>query len=137
MRDQFVTALQTQQRARAFQLTLGKKADNFAIGDFFRGRANRRARMTRVARDAADESHKGLQDRLAIKFLVDDVADRSWARDLQNDRIDPGDVIWQKQKSALREMLNAKRSDAVNAAHQRASKEMKRAFAGRYRGHGL
>src|SRR2546422_8834843 len=93
--------------------------------------------MTRVDRDATDEPHKGLQDRLMIKFLVDDITNRSWARDLQNDRIDPGDVIWQKQKSALREMLNAKRSDAVNAAHQRASKEMKRAFAGRYRGHGL
>src|SRR5205807_3164643 len=40
-RDQLIAALQSQQRPYAFQLALGKNADDFGIGDFFSSGANR------------------------------------------------------------------------------------------------
>ena len=96
VRDQFVTAAQTEQCAGAFELALGKKTYDFTGCDLFRRGANRGTGMARLDRDAAHDTQERPQKRLVIKFPVDDVTNRTRTSELQHDRIDPGDVIGQK-----------------------------------------
>ncbi len=132
-RNQFVTALQPQQRPCAFEAAFGKHANNPALGDFFRCDANSGMRMPRVDRDALQQLQKWIQDRFAIKFLVDDVTNWARAGELQNDCIHPGDVVRQEQKSALRQIVSSECSDPIKATYQRPAEEIERAFSG---GHG-
>src|SRR5438034_3935565 len=74
-----------------------------------------------------------MQDRFAIKFLVDDIANRAWTRDLQHDCIHPGNVIGQEKKSAAGQVSQPVRRDTVKAAQQRPRNDMQHALSS---GHG-
>src|SRR6266702_4114398 len=74
-----------------------------------------------------------MQDRLAIKFLVDDIANWPRAGELQNNRIHPSDMVRQEQKSAFRQVVSSHRSGPIKATHQSPAEEIERAFSG---GHG-
>src|SRR6266849_8719861 len=86
--------------------------------------------MTGVDRNAADRSQKRFQCRLVIKFLVDDVTNRSWTAELEDERVDPADVIGQKEKAAFGQMLEAERADAVKEFDERPAKKMECALTG-------
>jgi len=65
-----------------------------------------------------------------IKFLIDDVTDRSRASELEDDGVDPGNVIWQKEETAFRQMLEAEGVDAIKGSDERPAKKMERALTG-------
>src|SRR5262249_39389011 len=74
-RNDFITALQTQQRPSAFQLAFREHTHDFAFGDFFRGGANCGMGLALADGDATNLAQDGLEDWFVIVFLVDDVAD--------------------------------------------------------------
>src|SRR4030095_8844084 len=78
--------------------------------------------------DATNRAQDRMQDPLVIIFLVDDVADWTWAGELQNKGIHPTDVIGHEKKAAGRQVFQTQRSDSIKAAHQWPPKEIKRAF---------
>ncbi len=93
--------------------------------------------MADINGNAADRPQKRMQNAFAIKFLVDDVPDRTRAGELQYDCIDPRNVIGQEKKPALRQVLGAERSNAIKTPHQLARDKMQRPLSGRHRGHCL
>ena len=72
----------------------------------------------------------GCNNPLVIIFLVDDVADRPWAGELQDERVHPTDVIRHEKKAAGRQVFQTQRSDPIKAAHQRPSKKIEQTFCG-------
>ena len=74
--------------------------------------------MARIDRDASNELQKPMQHRFVIEFLVDDVTNRARAGELQDDGIDPANVVGQKKKSALRQIVSSERSHAVKASRK-------------------
>lgn len=74
--------------------------------------------MARIDWDASNEPQKPMQHRFAIEFLVDDVTNRARAGELQDDGIDPANVVGQKKKSALRQIVSSERSHAVKTTRQ-------------------
>src|SRR4051794_9927118 len=101
-RNDFITALQTQQRSPAFQLALREHTHNFALVELFRSDANCCMRLTLANRDASNRAQDRMQNRLVIIFLVDDVADRPGTGELQDEGVNPTDVIRYKKKAASR-----------------------------------
>src|SRR5206468_1708446 len=93
--------------------------------------------MADVNRDAADRAQKGTQDRFVIKFLIDDVTDGAGACELQDDSIDPRDVIRQKKKSAFGQMLEADGLDPIKETNERPRNKMERALTGGHVRHRL
>ena len=93
--------------------------------------------MPRIDRDAFHQPQKRMQERLAIKFLVDDVPNWTRASELQDDGINPANVVGQKEKSAFRQIVDSQRSDPIKATHQRAAEEIERAFSGGHGSHRL
>src|SRR5207302_2269156 len=130
LRDQFVTAPQTQESSRAGELPFRKKANDLAGGDLFGRGANCRTRMPDVNRNAADGAHEWAEHRFVIKFLIDDVTNRPRACQLENKRVDPSDVIGQKQKTALGQIFETERADAIKKFDERPAKKMERALTG-------
>ena len=80
--------------------------------------------MTSIDRNTAHSAQKWMQDKFAIKFLVDDVANRAWTSELQHDCIHPRNVIGQEKESAFRQILCAERGDAIKTAHQCPSEKI-------------
>ena len=74
-----------------------------------------------------------MQHWFAIKFLVDDIANWARASELQDDGINPANVVGQQKKSAIRQIVDSQRSDPIKATYQRPAEEIERAFSG---GHG-
>jgi hypothetical protein len=70
----------------------------------------------------------GMQHLLVIILLVDDVADWTWAGELQDEGVHPADMIGYEKKAAVRQVFQTVRSDAIKAAHQWPAKEIERAF---------
>src|SRR4029453_14229965 len=99
-RGGFRTAFETQTRSRAFEPAFRKNAYNLALRDFFRCRANRGVRLAASDGNATEHAQKRVQDRFVIILLIDDVADRAGAAELQNDAIHPADMVRQKKKPA-------------------------------------
>src|SRR5438067_2630158 len=93
--------------------------------------------MAGVNRDAADRAQKRAQCRLVIKFLVDDVTNRAWTGELEDEGIDPGDVIGQKEEAPLRQMFKAKSADPIEKSDERPAKKMERALTGGHARHRL
>ena len=73
--------------------------------------------MADVDWDAAERTQDRVQYRFVIIRLVDDVADRTRAGELQDESVYPADVIRHKKKPTARKVLQAGRSDAIKAAH--------------------
>ena len=71
-----------------------------------------------------------MQKSILVIFLVDDEADRPRTGEQEDDRVDPGDVVGQKQKSAARQPLRADRGDAIDHPRERHSKETQGALGG-------
>ena len=78
-----------------------------------------------------------MQDPLVIIFLVDDVADWTWAGELQDEGVHPSDMIGHEKKAAGWQVFQTQRSDAIKAAHQWPAKEIERAFSAGLRRHRL
>jgi hypothetical protein len=72
-----------------------------------------------------------------IKLLVDDVTNGAGASELENESIDPGNVIGQKEEAALRQMLEAEGVDAIEQFDERPTKKMERALSGGHVRHRL
>src|SRR5881392_1542661 len=88
-------------------------------------------RMASVDWNAAHQVQKWMQQWLAIKFLVDDVADRpAPTSQLQDEGVYPADVIGQQKKSAGRQILKAVRRDPINAAQDGRRNGVQHAFGG-------
>ncbi len=117
-RNDFITALQTQQGPPPFQFAFREHTDDFAFGDFFRSDANCSMRLALADRDATNRAQNRMQHSLVIIFVVDDVADRPGAGELQDEGVHPADVIRHKKKAAGRQIFQTERSDAIKAAHQ-------------------
>jgi hypothetical protein len=63
-------------------------------------------------------------------FLVDDVPNRARASELQDDGVNPRDVVRQKQEPACRNVFQTQHSDPIKATHQEPAEKIKRAFSG-------
>jgi hypothetical protein len=72
-----------------------------------------------------------------IKFLIDDVTNRPRASELQDDGIDPRDVIRQKKKSAFGQVFESERVDPIKETNERPRKKMERALTGGHVRHRL
>jgi hypothetical protein len=94
-------------------------------------------RLTLANRDAPNRAQDRMQNRLVIIFLVDDVADRPGAGELQDEGVHPADMIRHEKKAAGRQVLQTERSDAIKAAHQWPAQEMERTFGRGLGPHGL
>src|SRR4029077_3292736 len=103
----------------------------------FSRRTNRRARMADVDWNAADRAQKWAQDRFAIKFLIEDVTKRAGRCELQDERVDPGDVIGQKKKAAFRQVFEAECVDPIKESNEGPPKKMERALTGGHVRHRL
>src|SRR5206468_11936976 len=93
--------------------------------------------MADINRNAADCAQKRAQDRLVIKFLIDDVTNRPRACELEDEGIDPGDVIRQKKKSAFGQVFESERVDPIKESDERPAKKMERALTGGHVRHRL
>src|SRR6267154_81144 len=127
-RNDFIPALQTQQRSPTFQLALREHTHYFALVELFRSDANCSMRLTLANRDAPNRAQDRMQNRLVIIFLVDDVADRPGTGELQNEGVHPADVIRYEKKPASRQVFQTAHSDAIKAANQWPAKEIENAF---------
>ena len=119
--------------AIAKELALGKKADDLALSNFFRRSANGGMRMADIDWDATYQPQERAENRSMVVLLVDDVADRAGTGELQDNGVNPGDVVRQKQKPARGYVFQAQRGDPIKATHNQPAKKMERAFSG---GHG-
>jgi hypothetical protein len=72
--------------------------------------------MSLVDWNATDDPQEGVQQRFAIKFLINDVANRPGTGELQHDRVDPADVVRQEEKAAGWQIIGSERIDPVKAA---------------------
>jgi hypothetical protein len=86
--------------------------------------------MANVNWNATHGAQKRAQNPSAIILLVDDVADRPRARELEDEGVNPCDVVRQKEEPALREVFQAERSQSIERAHQWPAEKIKRAFSG-------
>src|SRR5256885_16982960 len=93
--------------------------------------------MADVNRDAADSAHKWAQHWLLINFLIDDVTNGAGRCELEDESIDPGDVIGQKEEAALRQMFEAEGADTIENFDERPAKKMERALTGGHVRHRL
>src|SRR6202035_2095719 len=128
-RDQFVTPLQAQKDPCAFQLALGKKTNDLALGNSFRCSTNGGTRIANIDWNTTQRAHNRVQERFVIMFLVDDVPNRARAGELQNESVHPGDVVGHKKEPALWKVFRSERSNPVKATHQQPTKEIERALS--------
>jgi hypothetical protein len=68
--------------------------------------------------DAPDRAENRMQYSLVIIFLIDHVADRPWAGELQHERVHPADMIRHEKKPAGRQIFQTPRRDTIKAANQ-------------------
>lgn len=59
-----------------------------------------------------------MQKSISIEFFVDDVTDVAGAGELEHQRIDKGDVIGQKEKTAVRQMLQPEGGRSIRQAYR-------------------
>src|SRR5437868_2536810 len=100
--DDLVTAPQSQQRPGARQFAFWEHADDFAGADPRRGLSHPILRFASGDWNAAHRAEDRIQDRVSINTFVDDETNGARTSQRENDRVDPGNVIRQKEESALR-----------------------------------
>ena len=86
--------------------------------------------MTGIDWDAAQRAQNRVQNRFVIILLVDDVTNGAGAGELEDESIDPTDMIRHKKEAAGRQIFQAKRCDSIKCTHQWPAKKIKRAFSG-------
>jgi hypothetical protein len=89
--------------------------------------------MSNINWDATDRAQNRVKDRVMIVLLVDDVSNRARASELQDDGINPCDVVRQKQEPACGYVFQAQRGDPIKATHQQPAEKIEHTFSG---GHG-
>lgn len=67
-----------------------------------------------------------MQNRLLIKFLVNDVTNAARTRELENDGVNERNMIGQKEEAARRQLFVAKASDPINCLRNDWSQEIER-----------
>src|SRR5262249_49914487 len=130
--DHFITALQSQQGPSSFQFAFREHTHDFAFGDFFRSSANGSMRLAPANGDATNRAKNRMQNSFVIVFLVDDVADRPRASELQDQRIHPTDMIWHEKKAAGRQVLQTEENNAIKTADKGPKKKKARACESRW-----
>jgi hypothetical protein len=133
-RDQLVTTLQPQEHARPRELAFRENADDLATPNGVPCRPDRLLRLPRRNREGADRLEDRIQKADAVNLRIDNEPDRPWTRELQHDRIDPAEMIREKQKTAARKLLRAVRGDAINPTRERVADATDEAFGGRKSG---
>src|SRR5207247_10781961 len=98
------------------------------LGDVVSCAAKRLVRMADIDRDATERAQKRVQKRLVKILLVDDVADRTWTGELQDECVHPTDMIGHEKKPARRQIFQADRSDTIKRTNQQPPKKIEGAF---------
>jgi hypothetical protein len=93
--------------------------------------------MADVNRDTTDGAQEWAQHRFVIELLINDVTNRSRACELEDEGVDPGDVIRQEEEAAFRQMLKSERANAIENFDERPPKKMERALTGGHVRHRL
>ena len=65
-----------------------------------------------------------MEARFAVKFLIDDVTNRSGTSELEDEGVDPGDVVGQKEEAAFRQILKSQRVNAIENSDEPPAKKM-------------
>ena len=127
--DQFVAAVQFLQRRRAGQAAFGKQAHHLARVERLHRRLDGRARLLWADRDRAQQPHAPAQDARLVNFVVDQVADRPRAGQLQHDHVDVGDMVRQQEHAAGGgERLQAHRRHPVKRPAQQPERQAQQPF---------
>src|ERR1019366_3232131 len=129
--------LEKKQSSGARELTFRKKANDLALRDSLRGFPDCVAGVTQIKWNAAHRSKNRIEDTMLINRRVDDIANRPRTGHLQENGVDPGDVIWQQKKALGRKMFAPNRRDAIKTASQADAQEVECAFTERHRSHRL
>ena len=127
-RDDFVTTPQSQQRSDAGQFALRKQADDFPGANSGDRLAHSVLCLASGDRDATDGAQEWIQDRVSVNACIDDETNGPRAGEGKNDRVDPGDVIWQEKESTLRQRVSAGGRDAIKQSRERQAEESKQTF---------
>jgi hypothetical protein len=109
-------------------LSFRKNANDLAGFDLLGGAPNCFARFTPVDRNGTDHPQWPLQDWFSVKFIVNNKSNRSGTGELEDDGIDPGDVIGHEQESARRKIFQPDRLYAVNQASEATAKRIESAL---------
>ena len=91
--------------------------------------------MAGVNRNAADRAQKRAEHRFVIKFLIDDVTNWPRTSELEDESVDPGDMIRQQEASTWRQIFDSERPHSVKTPYQRSPYKMKCALNSGYRSH--
>ena len=59
-----------------------------------------------------------MEETVPVIFLIDNETNRPWAGDQEDERVDPRDVVGQKQKSATRQTLRSDGRDPIKQPHE-------------------
>src|ERR1700693_319218 len=84
--------------------------------------------MACVYRNTANCAEERTQRRFAVKFLINDVTNRPGRGELKDERVHPRDVIRQKEKAALGQIVETERADAIKKTDERSAKKIERAL---------
>jgi hypothetical protein len=124
--DELVAAVELLQRGRAGQRALGEKTDDLAPRQRVDRRFNRRARNLWTDRNCAQQPQAPMQKARPINLVVNQETDRTRARQLQDHRVDIGDVIGQQQHSARGgNRVEADRRHAIKGASNQTKRQSK------------
>jgi hypothetical protein len=130
-RDDLVAAPQPEEGPGTCQLSFRKKTNDFAIANLFGRQTHRILRPARRNRDATNGAQNRMQETVPVIFLIDNETNRPWAGDQEDKRVDPRDVVGQKQKSATRQTLRPDGRDPINQPHEQQPKGTQDPFGGR------
>ena len=72
-----------------------------------------------------------MEKAVSIIAFINDETDRARTSQLEHDRIHPGDVIGQEEKTAARQLLASNGSDAIDEACDSEGDGIEDAFSGR------
>ena len=126
--DELEAALEAEQGAGAGELALREDADDVAGLDAIRGGADGLLCVAGGDGDGVEYAENPIERGLVVDALEHHETDRARTGDLEDDGIDPGDVIGQEEEAAGGEFLHAMRMDAVNEAPQEFGQPEEEAF---------
>ena len=129
--DDLVATPQPEEGTGTRQLSFRKKTNDFAIANLFGRQTHRILRPARRNWDATNGAQDRMQETVPVIFLIDNETNRPWAGDQEDERVDPRDVVGQKQKSATRQTLRSEGRDPINQPHDQQPKGTQDTFGGR------
>src|SRR5439155_22289535 len=112
------------------ELTFGKQTDNLACSNFFCRTAHSVFRATRRDWNTPSDFENRMKDSVFIKLLVNDEANWARAGEKQDNGIDPGGMVWQKQKAPPGQSLASDRDHPIKTTYDGQSNKAERSFGG-------